>query len=330
MLAYAYQTLYFSEYKSFTPEKFKNVIELYAEILIIGVPVLIRSGLLKDYILINEKSSVIRGKLDLNTSIKQNSMIDNKLLIVYDEFSEDIFLNQILKATLAYLARSRKISKEKRHKFLSFLVYFKNVSDIELSLSQWKNIKYNRQNIRYQFLIDICRFLYEEMILSVSSGYKNQGINDEQRLSSLYEKFVYAFYKKETQYKVTRPQIKWKVDDGSNEALPIMQTDMVLQNKNNTLIIDTKFYSENMGNRYNKDKLISANLYQIFTYINNWRPRDNEKVSGMLLYAKTTADVQPNYYYEINGNSISVVTIDLNKDFEIICSSLKALVTKFL
>ncbi|WHT49791.1 hypothetical protein QNH10_10235 [Sporosarcina thermotolerans] len=33
----------------------------------------------------------------------------------------------------------------------------------------------------------------------------------------------------------------------------------------------------------------SGNLYQIFTYINNWKKEPDETVAGMLLYAKTTS-----------------------------------------
>lgn len=326
MLAYAYQSLSFSEYKKIDNEKFDNTISLYSEILMIGLPVLIRSGLLRDYIRINDRSTVIRGKIDINSSIKKNSLVDKKLIVIYDDFSEDILLNQILKATLVYLSKSTKLTKEKRRKFFSYLVYFSKVSDVELDLALWSKIQYNRHNIRYQFLVDICRFLYEQLLISEGGDVNNHSLEDEQRLSSLYEKFIYAFYKRETSYKVTRPQIPWKVENGFVDALPIMQTDIVLQHGDKTLIIDTKFYTENMVKRYEvgKSKQKSANLYQIFTYVSNWIPRNNEVVSGMLMYARTVADEQPNHNYEINGSSISVVALNLNQEFEEIRTDLIA------
>lgn len=324
MLSYAYKTLSLTEYKNMGSESFENVKDLYSEILAIGLPVLIRSGLLRDYICVNEKTTVIRGKIDINSSIKQNSLVNKKLVVVYDEFSEDILLNQILKATLVYLSSSTKISKIKRKKFRGFLPYFQGVSDVELNLALWKRIEYNRQNIRYQFLIDICRFLYEELLLSNGESESYQDVQDEQKLSSLYEKFVFAFYQRETRYRVLRPQIPWKIDDHFSEALPVMQTDIVLQQQNKTLIIDTKFYSESMVKRFagGTAKHKSGNLYQIFTYVNNWKVSENEEVGGMLLYAKTISDEQPNHRYNINGNKISVVALDLNQDFESIRADL--------
>lgn len=324
MLSYAYQTLSFSEYRNIGSESFENIRDLYSEILVIGLPVLIRGGLIKDYIRVDERTTVIRGKIDINSSIKQNALVDKKLVVIYDEFSEDVLLNQILKATLVYLSRFNQIDKIKRRKFLGFLPYFHDVTDVELNLNLWKKVQYNQKNIRYQFLIDICRFLYEELLIAEGELANHQSLQDKQRLASLYEKFVFAFYQKETKYKVSHPQIPWNVDNGFTEALPLMQTDIVLQYQNKTLIIDTKFYSENMAMKFEGGaaKQKSGNLYQIFTYVNNWQPAENEMVGGMLLYAKTISDEQPSHYYEINGNKISVLNLDLNQNFESIRTEL--------
>jgi 5-methylcytosine-specific restriction enzyme subunit McrC len=318
MLSYAYQTLNLSEYKQIGTEDFENVKELYAEILSIGIPVLIRGGLSKDYIIVEETSNVIKGKIDINSTIKKNTLVNKKVAVVYDEFSENILLNQIIKGTLLYLARSNKINQKMRKSLYGLLPYFTEVTDVELDLKLWKNVKYNRQNIRYQFIVDVCRYLYEQLLFDESSTSQiMKKLQDEQRLSSLYEKFIYAFFKRETNYKVSRSQIQWNVDDGFTEALPIMQTDLILQKDNKTLIVDAKFYSENMAARFESGaaKQKSGNLYQIFTYINNWKKGPNETVAGMLIYAKTTALNQPNHVYHIKGKQIFVVSLDLQQDF---------------
>ena len=66
----------------------------------------------------------------------------------------------------------------------------------------------------------------------------------------------------------------------------------------------------------------SNNLYQIFTYVKNKEAELTDKphnsVSGLLLYAKTDEQIQPDNEYTMSGNRISVKTLDLNCDFEII------------
>lgn len=333
MLSYAYKTLSLSEYKKMGTEKFENVEELYAKILSIGIPVLIRGGLSKEYKSFQETSNVVKGKIDINLTIKKNTLINKKIIINHEEFSENILLNQIIKATLNFLSRSSKISRKMRKIFLGFLPYFTEVSNIELNLNIWKKVTYNRQNIRYQFILDICRYLYEQLLIDESTKSKVMtDIQDEQKLSSLYEKFIYAFFKRDTNYSVSRPQIRWNVDDDFIDALPIMQTDIVLQRNEKTLIIDTKFYSENMVSRFEGGtaKQNSNNLYQIFSYINNWEKKSGEIVSGMLLYAKTRSLIQPNHDYNIKGNKIFIRSLDLQQEFEEIKVDLLKYTSNFL
>ena len=101
--------------------------------------------------------------------------------------------------------------------------------------------------------------------------------------------------------------------------LPIMQSDITLSKGNRTLIIDAKYYAHNMQTQYDVHTLHSGNLYQIFTYVKN---KDAEygdaphEVSGMLLYAKTDEQIQPDHVYHMSGNKISVRTLDLNQSFD--------------
>lgn len=332
MLAYAYQTLHIAEYKEIGIEEFEHVEDLYVEILSMGIPVLIRAGLSKDYIRVAETSNVIKGKIDINASIKQNTLVNKKLAVVYDEFSEDILLNQIIKATLVHLSRSSKINRTKRREFYSLLPYFASVADVELDLALWRNVTYDRQNIRYRFIVDVCRYLYEQLLFDeTSQSQLMKELQDEQRLSSLFEEFVYAFFKRETAYKVTRPHIKWQVNDEFTDALPNMETDIVLQQEDKTLIIDTKFYKNNMVTRFDggEPRHISGNLYQIFTYVHNWESTPDEEIAGMLLYAKTSAQTQPEHAYWIKGKQIFIMSIDLENDFHDIKRNLLAYVDQF-
>lgn len=77
-------------------------------------------------------------------------------------------------------------------------------------------------------------------------------------------------------------------------------------------------------------RIHSGNLYQIFTYVKNKeaelaRTGASHKVSGMLLYAKTDEDIQPDGTYQMSGNQISVKTLDLNQPFVVIRAQLDAI-----
>ena len=50
------------------------------------------------------------------------------------------------------------------------------------------------------------------------------------------------------------------------------------------------------------------------------------EISRMLLYARTTSEIQPDSDYVMRGNMISVKTLDLNHNFEIIRNQLDSIV----
>lgn len=111
--------------------------------------------------------------------------------------------------------------------------------------------------------------------------------------------------------------------------LPIMQSDIMLVYGDRTLIIDAKYYSHTTQKQYNVNTLHSNNLYQIFTYVKNKAAVGGE-VSGMLLYARTDEEIQPDHTYMMSGNRISVKTLDLNCDFREIARQLNAIADAFI
>jgi 5-methylcytosine-specific restriction enzyme subunit McrC len=157
---------------------------------------------------------------------------------------------------------------------------------------------------------------------------------DEQRMSHLYEKFILEYYRKEyPQFVVNASQIPWQLDDNENRALPIMQTDVTINYKEKTLIIDAKYYSQAMQYQFNAATIHSGNLYQIFTYVKNKEiqlQRQKHEVSGMLLYAKTDEELYPHNEYKMSGNRIAVRTLDLSKNFSVIKAQLNNIVQEYM
>lgn len=64
------------------------------------------------------------------------------------------------------------------------------------------------------------------------------------------------------------------------------------------------------------EEKLKDNIYQIFTYVKN---KDNTgNVSGMLLYAKTDENIWTNQTNTFGKNSITITTLDLTQNFEIV------------
>lgn len=315
MLAYVFRDLDLTNNKSSSVEEFENVRELYAEILYLSFSRILKQGIYKEYIEVSEDSPIIKGKLNLNETIKRMVFLKKQVHINYDVFSENNLLNQIIKATLLKFIRDPKIKSEQSRKLRGLLFYLSEVDMINLTLVQWGNIQWNRQNNFYQLAIEVCRLYIEELLLEDQKDGQ-AGAEYSKKTHDLFESFVRSLYERETNYDVSRPHIQWDVDakeedkKEAREFLPRMETDMVLKQGGKTLIIDTKYYEKNMNEN---NKHLSENLYQMFAYLKNYQ--QPEDLAGMLLYAKTDANKLEEKVYSIQKNKLAIKSIDLHQDF---------------
>ena len=329
MLSYSFSVLNEQGYKSIATEKFDNIAELMAAILVKGIATQLKRGLQKEYIGRTEELSLLRGKIDVSESVKTQTMLKSQMVCSYDEFSVNGLMNRILKSTVHLLLKS-DISAKRKKELKKLMVFFADVELIDLNTVNW-NIQYNRTNQTYQMMISICYLVVKGLLQTNSYGNtKLMDFIDEQRMCYLYEKFILQYYKKEfPQLSVNASRISWQLDNGEDTLLPIMQSDISLQKDNTVLIIDAKYYSHTTHVKYDKYTLYSNNLYQIFTYVKNkdYELRQQEhEVSGMLLYAKTDENIQPDNVYQMSGNQISVKTLDLNLPFSDISRQLNDIV----
>ncbi|NLB48908.1 MAG: 5-methylcytosine-specific restriction endonuclease system specificity protein McrC, partial [Erysipelotrichia bacterium] len=76
---------------------------------------------------------------------------------------------------------------------------------------------------------------------------------------------------------------------------------------------------------YDSRTFISGNLYQIYTYVKNSDKEATGSVAGVLLYARTDETTTPDEDLMIGGNRISLKTLDLNRDWEVITEQLENL-----
>ena len=331
MLAYAYQSLRQENYKEIAVEKFDNIHDLLTVILIKGISLQLKQGLYRAYVGRQENLMMLRGKINIIGSIKNKIMRKQSLSCNYDLLSENNVLNQILKTTALLLLKSTNVKNKYKNDLRKELLFFNNISTVEVKSIKWHNLKFERNNKNYQMLLGICQLIIDGLLFTTDNGkYKLRSLIDEQRMCHLYEKFLLEYYKKHyPKISVSAAQIPWVLDDGVNFMLPKMQSDITLRKGDIALIIDAKYYSHTMQVNFDKKTIISYNLYQIFTYVKNYAysfDDKNAKVSGMLLYAKTDEDIFPDNVYQMHGNQITVKTLDLNRDFNEIKATLNHIV----
>lgn len=331
MLTYAFKELKHNNYEHIEGEDFDNIYDLFAEILFKGVSYLLKQGLHKEYIVKYNVGPTLKGKLNLQGTIKEKVSQRALLACEFDELTINNIFNQIIKSTLTLLIRNQEVQRSRKDNLKRLMLYFDNVDDIKLQMIDWSLLKYDRNSRTYQMLHSLCYFILQNQLLATEKGETRMVQFSDEHMNLLFQRFVLEYYKKHyPKYQASAKQIQWNISDSistSSGLLPIMQTDITLTLGDRTLIIDTKYYSKNLQENYGKLSIHSPNIYQIYAYVMNADKDHIGNIDGMLLYAQTLSDIQPHGEIITNdGNILMVRTLDLSQDFDSIKRQLDRLI----
>lgn len=320
MLAYAFEFVGDDNLERVESEEFENQQDMIAALLESGISCLLKQGLHKEYLQRAENLPTVRGKIDVRDTFANAIAHRKTIACEFDELTEDNVFNRILKTTARMLVASKDVQGKTRDGLKKEMLYFSEVDELDPRSIRWDLLRFGRTNHGYRFLVSLCQLVIEGMLMRDSGGDDTLAPEiSEEQMHRVYELFLLRYFQKEyPQLKPAAPQIPWAVDDGYATMLPVMKTDITLQDDKRVLIIDAKYYGETLQHqaRYGSASIHSGNLYQIFTYTKNMAAAHPDKdVSGMLLYARTEAALQPDDRFLMEGNAIYVRTLDLSLDF---------------
>ena len=327
MLCYAFKILRQKNYQEIAVEDFAHVQDMLAAILARGIAQQLKQGLYRSYINLDEQSNTLRGKINLYHTRQLQKRRIRQFDCNHDEFSPDNQLNQILKAACMGLIRHPDVSEKQKSALRRIVPFFSGISDIDLASVPWNRLQYHRNNRNYEMLMNICYMAWKSLLPSASQGTTKFSLFDEESFPRLYEKFILEYYRQHfPMLHANDKAIGWDIPEETDPAmirlLPGMHSDITLRYHGLTLIIDAKFYQHAVASYMDRQMLHSANLYQIFTYVKNEDKAKTGNVSGMLLYAKTTEEAEPFLSVKMGGNQIDVRSLDLNRSFKEIASTL--------
>lgn len=332
MLSYAFQELRKNNYENIAAEDFDNVNDLLAEIISRGISLQLKQGLHRSYEEKEESLPTLRGKINIEASINHKIHGRHLLECEFDEYSPDNLLNRILKSTMVLLIASSGVKTDRKKALKRLMPFFHEVSETDLRNVRWEALRFDRNSKTYQMLIYLCYFVVQDLLLTTEKGEHRQFMFSDERMCRLFERFVLEYYKRRhPEFQPAARQIEWNIDKEKSPALdmlPLMKTDVFLTINGRTLIIDTKYYSKNMQEHYGKKSIISSNQNQIYTYVMNHDKDHEGTTDGMLLYAKTGDEIQPDNEIRLSdGNVIYYRNLDLNRDFEGIKNQLETFVS---
>ncbi|HOS45697.1 MAG TPA: 5-methylcytosine-specific restriction endonuclease system specificity protein McrC [Paludibacter sp.] len=337
LLCYAWNKLDAKDRISVAVDDKTELLDLFAKILINATKILLKRGVDRNYVNYTSEIPGIKGKLELSQTIKRNLHLKQRTICSYDEFSANVPINEILVTTLHRLIKTRDLNRDLKDEIKRILWMFTDIDQIEIRSSLLKTIRLNRNNRFYGIILDVCQMIHENSKLPTEQSGMWKFVDftrDEWKMSQLFEAFVRNFYKVELSdyYVVKREDIRWQFSSSSTENfqfLPKMETDITLESKNKTskIIIDTKYYRETMVTNYDKERIHSTNLYQLFSYLMNQQDNNNPvtlQAAGILLYPTIDKDLDLHYKYD--DHNIYIKTVNLNAHWKKIEERLKQII----
>ena len=243
----------------------------------------LQKGLYREYVSKEEALSMIKGKILISKSIKENTINKNKMNCKYDEFTEDNLFNAILKRAINVILFSIKNNDVKKELNIINNI-FNDISDIYIPNNIILNYKLNRMNNRFLECFTLAKLILLNSSMDKSLGKEN-GFSILFEMNYLYEEYIGVLLKEafnDTNIRINTQEksryLLWNILKERNEIA--LKPDIVIYKDNKPkVIIDTKWKRSSIDNR---ETYSQSDIYQMYAYITTY----TECEECILLYPK--------------------------------------------
>lgn len=257
----------------------------------------ILQGKLRNYTEQEENLSVMRGRLVIPQHIRHNLVHKERLYCRFDEFSEDMLLNQILRFTTRLLL-PWTCSRKTKQQLTELLMHFNGISDVSITLQSFNLLKNDRITQRFQPVLEQCRLFISAINPDVLAGGTPlfSLMFDMNRLFEAWvaEKLKPWAHQQGWHLRTQGPRKFLAMRDDDSQQFQL-RPDITLINDNGTpqLIADTKWKLLNESER--KLGVSSSDMYQLYAYAGCY------KVPHLKLIYPHQAGLYPCYDFTLQG-----------------------------
>lgn len=297
---------------SLSTKKGFPILEVYISNYINGVEQLVLGGLKKNYALVEENQTFLKGKLDISKQITKNVANKAKFAIKYNKYIEDIPQNRILVTTLRKLMDDSHstTNKARINSLLTLMDDIPSSTNIESDLRIASAS--NRLFSSYDLLIKwSSQFLLNRGFTTFAGSCVNQSLLFQ--AEKLFEDFVAHLFKKyATTYKVDAQNKRYfLVDRYEGKGKFKLRPDILVESEEHDpnyecIIIDTKWKAID-STQPDKNYLIDMkDMYQLYAYGRKYKlgessKRTNEVTPKLVLlypYSEHFTQRLPEFVYE--------------------------------
>jgi 5-methylcytosine-specific restriction enzyme subunit McrC len=312
-----------------------DVLDLCAHLLTTGTDLLLRRGLDQGYLLREEQTARLRGRINITQTAKRNIHSTPQAVCEFDELSPNVLHNQILRASVGTLIHAEHVSSDLKEKLRMTYSKLSGIDSIQVSAGMFGRVQIHRNNRYYAFLLFVSRLVHSLKLPDHGAGgrYKfNDLLSDEKVMEKVFEEFLRNFYRlKQREFSsVGSNHLKWNAEATDAEdldLLPVMKTDITLRSSHRVIIMDAKYYKNALQEHHGTAKAHSGNLYQLTAYLRaEGDMQTSIRPEGILIYPVGDNSVDASFV--IDGYPVRLFTLNLSQDWRNIECDLLQLISK--
>ncbi len=258
-------------------------------------------GLLKGYVPVEETGTVIRGRWDIARQLKARPGIPSPVELTYDDYTEDVLENRIVKAAVRALTRLEQLPRGIVRELGPLLSLFSEVSDLRAD-GPIVLPRQTRLNAHYQPALRLSKWIIDASSWAHAEGARG-GSTFLLNVAKVYEDFVGSVLRsalKPKGFDVDLQVSDWRLDADGQVG---MRPDIVISRNGDVVTVaDTKYkvWGESDGSPPNAD------VYQALAYaVTAGVPEVH------LLYV--SGDVEPRRYrISATGTTVVAHSVDVS------------------
>jgi len=230
-------------------KKSGNFFEVLVFLFGIHLSKLLRIGLYRTYIHVDESAPFLKGTWRIAEQLSKTAVITDHFLVKYDEYTENNLLNQILKFAARRLL---VISNDEENKKIlkTILLTLPEVEDLQkVTFEDLETVHFTRLNETYKPVYGLAKLFLQNLSIELrAAGTATYAFAID--MNRLYEEFVAEFLKQEAVLAVTRYSdcsirsqtgARSMASSGGKDLFPVLP-DIRLERLSDTCcIIDTKY-----------------------------------------------------------------------------------------
>ncbi len=188
LLSYAMNPAHWKD-TPFAYEEADSLLEAIIPGYIVQIRRAFRGGILQGYRTVDETLMTVRGRLRFEDQVRYRFGRFPPAEVRYDDYTEDIEANRLIKAALHRLQRMPVRSMVLRQSLREFESLLTNVTLISYDPRRMPSVSYTRLNERYRFAIELSRLILKSTSLDLYAGTA-QSSTFLVNMNEVFENFV--------------------------------------------------------------------------------------------------------------------------------------------